>query len=139
VVPNVANKPAESAGKVAKLGAEAKKAGAAVAKTAGAGSQSADRNALTQAAKTANLKVTVAKAKLQVAQKANGGLGDPEGIKSAQAELDSAAKEYQDNTAKLALKPGEALIYDPQGTPHAVPSNKVDAYLKDPAYKGWTK
>jgi hypothetical protein len=34
---------------------------------------------------------------------------------------------------------GKATVYDEQGQPHFVFSNKVDDFLKDPKYKGWSK
>lgn len=34
---------------------------------------------------------------------------------------------------------GKTTVYDPQGTPHYVNSDKVDKFLKDPKYKGWTR
>ena len=30
-----------------------------------------------------------------------------------------------------------AILYDPQGTPHAVAANLVNQYLTSPQYKGW--
>lgn len=34
---------------------------------------------------------------------------------------------------------GKTTVYDTQGVPHFVLSNKVDDFLKDPKYKGWSK
>lgn len=34
---------------------------------------------------------------------------------------------------------GKTPVYSPDGTPHYVNSDKVDKFLKDPKYKGWSK
>ena len=38
---------------------------------------------------------------------------------------------------KPTAPPGQAILYDPQGTPHAVAANLVNQYLTSPQYKGW--
>lgn len=48
----------------------------------------------------------------------------------------------QENTAGggTAQPPaGKTAVYNPQGEQHFVNSDKVDQFLKDPKYKGWTK
>jgi hypothetical protein len=40
-------------------------------------------------------------------------------------------------TAKPVAPSGKTVVYDPSGSPHAIFSNKVDDFLKDPQYKGW--
>ena len=35
------------------------------------------------------------------------------------------------------LQPGQSILYDPQGNPHAVETKLVPQYLASPQYKGW--
>jgi len=41
--------------------------------------------------------------------------------------------------AAAAPPAGKTTVYDPKGEPHFVNSDKVDKFLNDPNYKGWTK
>jgi hypothetical protein len=55
--------------------------------------------------------------------------------------LDNAAKGVvaPRNPAQQNINPpaGKTTVYDPEGTPHFVFSNKVNDFLADPQYKGW--
>jgi hypothetical protein len=42
-------------------------------------------------------------------------------------------------TAPTTPPPGKAVLYDPQGNPHAVDSKLLNQYLSSPQYKGWHK
>lgn len=42
-------------------------------------------------------------------------------------------------TAPTTPPPGKAILFDPQGNPHAVDAKLLNQYLSSPQYKGWHK
>ncbi len=51
--------------------------------------------------------------------------------------VDAAIAQLSGGAVKPTAPPGQAILYDPQGTPHAVAANLVNQYLTSPQYKGW--
>lgn len=64
------------------------------------------------------------------------------GLKPTLTEVEKSGRTYKPRIVEDAgPKPpeGKSTVYDPQGAPHFVDSSKLDKFLKDPKYKGWSK
>ena len=66
---------------------------------------------------------------------------DLEGLEqSVPAPKNSAARRKEDKAAAAAITApeGKTLVYDPKGDAHAVKTEKLQKFLADPAYAGWS-
>lgn len=132
VTPNVANKPAESGAKVKKDESTAAKNKAGAAKAGGTDKRSADRLALQQAGKSAELDMKAAQAGLTAALQT----GKRDLIGAAQAKFDAAAQSYKDATSKLGPSAG-THVFDSKSWAAANPGKDLNAAIAQAKAQGY--